>query len=85
MRRSYSDEKPEYQANYSNVFATENNKCSLIGEALCRSDSSEIDDLNSQQSSCYGSVMTFENINEETSDDNGKILSNSKYYLFQIT
>ena len=81
MRRSYSEEKPEYQENHLNVFASEKNKCSIIGEALYRSDSSEIEELNSQQSSLYGSIMTCENINEETSDDNGMILPNSKYSI----
>ena len=73
MKRSYSEEIPEYPDHHSNVFTTENNKCSTIDKAMYRSDSSEIDELTSQQSSHYGSIMTCENIDEETSDDNGNI------------
>ena len=74
MQRSYSEEQPEYRSKASSSFSIEKNKHSINNSEsnrIYRSDSSDIDEIHSHQSSLYGSIMTCGSINEESSDENG--------------
>ena len=79
MQRSYSEELPEHRSKHSSTFAMEKkNKYSTSSNdssTIYRSDSSDIDEINSHQGSRYGSIMTCGSIDEESSDENGMKLN----------